>query len=610
MSKKKNKRRSLGQQKVARVDFKNLYRMEVDDLIGVCSDPHLGSKYDSLDELDLYYDILDDRGIRQVFNGGDLSDGTDVYRGQHYQQKVWGFQDHTDYIVKNYPKKSQIKTYHIGGNHDASFIIKIDANVGKAIHSRRLDMPYLGEYYARIKDYKFNFDLVHLRRGRSYAVCFDDQTEILTETGWKLFKDLLLEDKVATLNQEHSLEFQAFDDYFEYDYKGDMIHFLSRTVDLMVTPNHKLFVRRYPHKISRLKELIMPQKSHKRVNTKWQLLSAEYILKNYARQKWQMTQTCNWKGKKIRFYTIPSYSEKTIPIGTIEMDLWLEVLGWYVSEGSISKDKTVYISQQIPENRKEIEDLLIKAGIPYGKDDVSFRIYRKDLAVDIQKLCGKGSENKKIPKFVKTLSKRQINIFFESYMKGDGWKDRNGWTGAKTKSKQLVDDLQEMGVKLGYSSTTSYRKSEDIYEISFARIQNQPTINNKPEIVKYEGKVYCVNVPNHVILTRRNGRIIWSGNSYPAQTFLRESLNPNYIQYPQLVALGHRHQNWIGQLQSVWCCEAGHFQKPTPYTIEKGIISPRGGWILEMDREGPNIYRMKAEWIQTDKKKPGSKYRK
>jgi len=267
MSKKK-KRKSLGQQNVARVDFNNIYKMEVDDLIGVCGDPHLGSKYDSIDELELYYDILDDMGVRQVYNAGDLSDGNDVYRGQHYEQKVWGFKDHTNYIVKNYPKKSQIKTFHIAGNHDTSFIKKIDANIGEAIASRRLDMPYLGEYYARIKDEKFNFDLVHLRRGRSYAV------------------------------------------------------------------------------------------------------------------------------------------------------------------------------------------------------------------------------------------------------------------------------------------------------------------------------------------------------SYPLQTFLRESLNPNYLQYPQLVASGHRHQNWIGQLQSVWCCEVGHFQKPTPYTIEKGIISPRGGFVLDMEREGPNIYMMKATFIQTDKRKPGSKYRK
>ena len=28
----------------------------------------------------------------------------------------------------------------------------------------------------------------------------------------------------------------------------------------------------------------------------------------------------------------------------------------------------------------------------------------------------------------------------------------------------------------------------------------------------YEGKVYCVNVPNHIIFVRRNGKAVWCGN--------------------------------------------------------------------------------------------------
>jgi len=42
---------------------------------------------------------------------------------------------------------------------------------------------------------------------------------------------------------------------------------------------------------------------------------------------------------------------------------------------------------------------------------------------------------------------------------------------------------------------------------------------NKKNIqqVNYNGKVYCVNVPNHILLVRRNGKMIWSGNSFHVQ---------------------------------------------------------------------------------------------
>lgn len=33
------------------------------------------------------------------------------------------------------------------------------------------------------------------------------------------------------------------------------------------------------------------------------------------------------------------------------------------------------------------------------------------------------------------------------------------------------------------------------------------------EIVSYEGTVYCIQVPTHVFLMRRNGKIAWTGNS-------------------------------------------------------------------------------------------------
>lgn len=73
--------------------------------------------------------------------------------------------------------------------------------------------------------------------------CYDEKTEILTLNGWKYFKDLNDGEIVATLNPKtHVLEYQKIADKISYDYDGKMYRLKNRGVDLLVTPNHNLYV--------------------------------------------------------------------------------------------------------------------------------------------------------------------------------------------------------------------------------------------------------------------------------------------------------------------------------------------------------------------------------
>ena len=62
------------------------------------------------------------------------------------------------------------------------------------------------------------------------APCFDDTTEILTDSGWKLFKDLNAIDKVASL-VDGRLEFVTPTDYIVEPYNGEMVGYKGRDVD-------------------------------------------------------------------------------------------------------------------------------------------------------------------------------------------------------------------------------------------------------------------------------------------------------------------------------------------------------------------------------------------
>ena len=73
--------------------------------------------------------------------------------------------------------------------------------------------------------------------------CYDSKTEVLTENGWKFFEDIKYEDKIATLNKETGyLEYQHPTDIIAYHYNGKMYCLQNRGIDLLVTPNHQLYV--------------------------------------------------------------------------------------------------------------------------------------------------------------------------------------------------------------------------------------------------------------------------------------------------------------------------------------------------------------------------------
>lgn len=79
--------------------------------------------------------------------------------------------------------------------------------------------------------------------GGAYG-CFDNQTEIKTESGFKLFKDLLPTDKVATLNIDtKEIEYQLPTDYINAPYSGKMYLVEEDEINFCVTPNHNLLVK-------------------------------------------------------------------------------------------------------------------------------------------------------------------------------------------------------------------------------------------------------------------------------------------------------------------------------------------------------------------------------
>lgn len=73
--------------------------------------------------------------------------------------------------------------------------------------------------------------------------CIAMNTEVLTSQGWIKLEDITLKHKIATLVDDHKLEYVQPIDIYKFNYKGKMYKVRSDTVDLDVTIDHELYVK-------------------------------------------------------------------------------------------------------------------------------------------------------------------------------------------------------------------------------------------------------------------------------------------------------------------------------------------------------------------------------
>jgi hypothetical protein len=573
----------------------------------VISDLHIGHKNFREDILDDAIKYSKHEGCEFVLIPGDILEGMSGREGQIYELEHIGATKQMDYAVEQL-SKFDIPIYGMTAtnSHDGWYSCK--GNMGLEVGP---------ELERRVKNFKFlGYDEVDLEFGKGIkarmvhpggGTCFDNETEILTENGWKLFKDLNKEEKVATLNSKTNFfEWQLPTQYTDEEYEGEMLNFITRNIDMMVTPNHRLLVRRYNTSIdyNRKENLEYPTKSHRKLTKEWISKTAEE-LRNCKRQQWQMKRgDVNWKGELIEFIKIPFREHKKFgntPIkhlGKLNIEDIAELIAWYVTEGHICKKKkqlNICQSQRVnPENHSNIINLFNRIRIkPHisGKDNKDIVVCSVELCEWLISQCGIGSKNKFLPKWLKNQPVEILEIVLNTMVEGDGWINNKGF-GYKSISKRLREDFSEVALKLGYA-VTEHKDS-----VSISSIQVYPTINSKPNILNYKGRIYCVSVPNDNILVRRNGRAIWSKNSYAISYKLQKYINSiSGGQKPNLLFEGHYHKALYMFYRNIHGFESGTLQEQTVFMRKLQTPAMLGYWIIDVQGKDGNVSKIKPEFI-------------
>lgn len=382
----------------------------------------------------------------------------------------------------------------------------------------RLLMASTSEIYGdpnihpQTEDYWGNVNTIGIRS------CYDSETEILTQNGWVAFPDLQPGVPVATLNPQGKIEYHVPDEYLVQPYIGNLLRFANSKFDLCVTPNHWMYVR---SKTGKLKFLRADEERH------W--------------PAWEVITGAEFAGEEKEWYYLgnPPRNAK-VNVERIAMDDWLEFLGYYISEGCVHvrrrvravgereydvADHNILIAQENPEGRTKIAQCLNRLGFKFFQsEDHQFRICSKQLAEILQPLGKSG--DKYIPREFLQLSKRQSLLLFNALILGDGSQSGNCFT-YYTKSKQLADDVQLLAMRCGYAaSVVSHAVGRDLYLVNIRPAVDANLV--EPESIRYVGNVYCVNVKNHVICVRRNGRAAFCGNCYDEGKRVAETLCFDY----------------------------------------------------------------------------------
>lgn len=348
--------------------------------------------------------------------------------------------------------------------------------------------------------------------------CYDKNTEVYTKNGWENLCDVKAGDIILTLNANtNNLEWLPIK--YAVKYFQDKIYYLTNTqhsFDMAVSKNHPFFG---------YQRIGDDRYNNRRLEPKWfkdiKELNSEF----------HFYTSSEWVGEDREYTNINGIIFDTKD--------YCRLMGYYLSEGSTTRRNNtrwqISIAQSNTNNLfkiwKSLKDLPLNK-IWLGKD----RIYISDDRLG-NYLIGFGKSYEKwIPENIKNLDRKYIKIFLDAYLLGDGhikygkkWKNGNfkNSRSYSTSSKRMADNLGELIIKIGKSVSYDFMemkgKKQKFDNGEYVLNHNVWVINELTSIhrnfsnisvkeIAYNDMVYDVEVDNHTILTRRNGKVVWGSN--------------------------------------------------------------------------------------------------
>ncbi len=468
-------------------------------------------------------------------------------------------------------------------------------------------VPNLGHYYwkfpsgSRIEYHHItNESVIYTYQGSAFVyLMFDELThfcltpdhEVLTNNGWKNIASIKVGDVVASLSKEETIEYKTVDDVHAYNHNGDMYECNERNgLSFCGTDNHEMIVRR--------------QDKNKSIGKK--------RLDSWGNDK--VVRTGNKvDGYEIKEFNIPvpqgrGHGSNKNSFEKIDGDAYLQFLGFYIAEGcsfrmkSRSRSPVVSIRQTKEDGKVFIREVLSRLPWRYTETkDGQFKIFSRQLYNCVNWMGD--LYTKRVPRWIYGLTKRQIKLFVDAFVEGDGYKAKKGAIQIGLANDGLIDDFQELFFLLGRVATKRSgvnKKGFKYYSLYVSKEARRDTrvINEHINKINYQGTVHCLTVrDNHNFLCRRNGKYFFSGNSEKEFFYLLSRNRPptGCKLKPYCRATCNPEPGWVANLIQWW------WDPNTGYAIPE-----RSGVIRHFVREGDDIVWVSPDYRDKDGDPPKS----
>lgn len=360
--------------------------------------------------------------------------------------------------------------------------------------------------------------------------CYDEGTRALTKDGLKEFKDLKRGDEVLSLNPESKeIEWKSVKLVRSYPYNGKMCRFVGRSFDLLVTPNHKMFIeapgtRGSTESVRRFRIEEARRTASRAVfwfpSGKWQGVQSEwsplefYLFGLYIGDGFTQTETI--------FATRTGLSvEEFAQAARGPNEQFTTIVGRGPGSKSYHWPRTELAIPPSDKSTKKVEACLNSLGIEWTRNSNGKIRFHPRKCEEMFVKCGKGAHNKRIPRELLEAPPTHLRFLLQGLIDSDGLSARQ----YQTVSPRLGTDLVELVTKLGLCATVQEFKPKDsfirghrvrsglAYRVSIKSKTRGATRENIRE-EQYSGTVWCPEISdNHNLLVERNGRFVFSGNS-------------------------------------------------------------------------------------------------
>ena len=394
---------------------------------------------------------------------------------------------------------------------------------GYASHCRKYKEYIEWKEHRNKARYENNLKGLEKDKEKFYDCYLEEETEFLTNNGWKKFDEISDSDLLGCFDEKHKLQFKPALNRFDDLYSGEIYTYDSPYVRFSVTPNHKLYISDC-HRSSKNNFSTKYNESE----SNWRLESLESIFNSKRSYYHQIQCLVNNKADN------PDFD-----------DDFIKILGMFLSEGSYLRDKKtkkpngIRIAQTNERPGCEIMESIKKYKVKRYVYSYESRNKGNEYAYDctdsfvLEKILECGNCNalgKRIPNYVYSFSKRQFDILLNAMICGDGTcHKQKGHRVYYTFSEKMAKDLHTLLTLNGYNSQiyeynydseTRFKRKDGImnptYQVFISKFNKQYHVFNTnkhfEKCMVDNARIVCFETEYGTLITRNKNKIAFHGN--------------------------------------------------------------------------------------------------